>query len=269
MHFFRHCSRFLLTCLLSFTPFVSQAQACTQTVTVSASDNWPPYSFRSGEQYHGLDIEILELVLKSADLCWRYVSFPSSSRAFEEFKKGKVDIIFAASFTQERRRFSEFSVPYRDEVMQLFRHESNPLSPQRALTPTLSFLSKSIVAVNRGSVYGEAFSRVVQQCPDCVVDINLATERFDLLVKKRVDYAVEDLFTGIYLINRVPYKAHIRASRLTVHKNPVHYMIRPGLLSEKRLQQFNLAIIRNQAAIDALIDQHFQRLLSGAEQVKQ
>ncbi|QPB85905.1 transporter substrate-binding domain-containing protein [Pseudoalteromonas rubra] len=260
---------FIFVSLLCLSAFSTAAQTCAQTVTVSASDNWPPYSYRVDEQYHGLDIEILELVLKSANLCWRYVSFPSSSRTFEEFKKGKVDVIFAASFTQERRRFSEFSLPYRDEVMQLFRHVDNPLSPQSAFAPTLSFLTKSIVAVNRGSVYGDAFSRIVQQCPDCVVDINLATERFDLLVKKRVDYAVEDLFTGIYLINRDPYKAHVRASRLTVHKNPAHYMIRPGLFSEQQLQQFNLAIVRNQAAIDGLIDLHFQRLLSGSVQTKQ
>nr|WP_275442851.1 transporter substrate-binding domain-containing protein [Pseudoalteromonas sp. OOF1S-7] len=258
-----------MLCVSKSSSASTAAQTCVQTVTVSASDNWPPYSYRVGDQYHGLDIEILELVLKNADLCWRYVSFPSSSRTFEEFKKGKVDVIFAASFTQERRRFSEFSVPYRDEVMQLFSHADNPLSPQNALTPTLSFLSKSIVAVNRGSVYGEAFSRISQQCPDCVVDINLATERFDLLVKKRVDYAVEDLFTGIYLINRDPYKSRVRVSRLTVHKNPAHYMIRPGLFSEKRLQQFNLAIIRNQPAIDALIDLHFQRLLLVSSQAKQ
>ncbi|MCO7187451.1 MULTISPECIES: transporter substrate-binding domain-containing protein [unclassified Pseudoalteromonas] len=268
MRFFRYCMSFLLISVVCLAPYLALAQSCDQTVTVSASDNWPPYSYRVGEQYRGLDIEILELVLKHANLCWRYVSFPSSSRAFEEFKKGKVDVIFAASFTQERRKFSEFSVPYRDEVMQLFRHADNPLSPQHAFAPTLHFLTKSLVAVNRGSVYGEAFSRVAQQCPDCVVDINLATERFNLLVRKRVDYAVEDLFTGIYLINREPYKAHVRASRLTVHKNPAHYMIRPGLFSEKRLQQFNLAIERNRAAIDELIDLHFQRLLSGSAQAK-
>ncbi|KNC68891.1 hypothetical protein AC626_01815 [Pseudoalteromonas rubra] len=80
---------FIFVSLLCFSTFNAAAQTCGQTVTVSASDNWPPYSYRVGEQYHGLDIEILELVLKSANLCWRYVSFPSSSRTFEEFKKVK------------------------------------------------------------------------------------------------------------------------------------------------------------------------------------
>ena len=99
--------------------------ACTKTVTISASINWPPISYLKNNTFHGLDIDILNHVLPKAGLCWNYVHYPSSSRSLKELKKGNVDILFAASITKEREKYAVYSAPYRDEVMQLFAHTKN------------------------------------------------------------------------------------------------------------------------------------------------
>lgn len=47
----------VLIVMLSSTSF-----ACEQTFRVSVADAWPPFSFKMGNDYQGIDIEIVEAV---------------------------------------------------------------------------------------------------------------------------------------------------------------------------------------------------------------
>lgn len=128
------------------------------------------------------------------------MTFPSSSRAFSEFKKDHVDLTCAASYAFNRRGFAECSRTYRTEIMQVFSHISQPplqKSPNGRLPLALN---NAIVAINRGSVYGPAFSHFQAQCTDCVIELSESIDRFELIKHKRVNFAVEDLLSGAYLI---------------------------------------------------------------------
>lgn len=238
--------------------------ACEQKIRISAAKDWPPYSYINNGGFSGLDIDIIEMILSDINLCWEYVSFPSSSRAFQEFKKDNIDLIFAASYTSPRRGFSEFSVAYRTEFMQLFSHQDFILADTMETGKTKvipEFLEKSITAINRGSVYGAPFSKFKAQCPDCVVEMNASIARFRLLKYKRVNFVIEDLLTGAYLIkNSKEIEGHVKATRFNVRKDPVHYMLRPGMFSESKLQAFNLAIIKNKQNIKKITDKYYQAL---------
>ena len=109
----------LLTVSFCANSFAFENQVCQQNVTISAAANWVPYSYFESGGYKGLDIDILREVLDDLDFCYEFVDFPSSSRAFEQFKKNQVDLIFAASYTPERASYAAFSEPYRDETMVL------------------------------------------------------------------------------------------------------------------------------------------------------
>ncbi|WP_235406006.1 substrate-binding periplasmic protein [Pseudoalteromonas sp. SMS1] len=224
------------------------------------SSDWPPYSSKHEGTYYGLEIQLIEMIMRDAGFCAQYVVLPSSSRTFKELQEGHVDIIPAASFTQSRRKYAEFSLPYRQEVMLLFAHKSNALpflSKQNLKGSALySNLQNNIVAVSRGSVYGKLFSVFRKNCPDCVIETNLARERFNLVLKKRVEYAVEDNLTGAFLIQKGRYGEHVKPTAISVYTNPVHYMIRPGSLTEQQLQKFNLAIIKNRDALKQIIDDY-------------
>jgi len=54
------------------------------------------------------------------------VLLPTSSRAFEELKEGRIDVIFAASKTSARADFAYFSDAYRDEVVRLYKYTESP-----------------------------------------------------------------------------------------------------------------------------------------------
>ncbi|KZN34515.1 hypothetical protein N480_21050 [Pseudoalteromonas luteoviolacea S2607] len=242
--------------------FCTSVFACDKTLKVSVSSDWPPYSSKHGNNYLGLEIQLIELVLKDAGFCWQYVVLPSSSRTFKQLQEGKVDIIPAASFTQKRRKYAEFSLPYRQEVMLLFTHTKNTLpfldDPQLRGSLLYANLRSNIVAVSRGSVYGQYFANYRNNCPDCVIETNLARERFNLVKRGRVEYAVEDNLTGAYLIQHENFAQHIKPTSVSVYENPVHYMVRPGSLTEKQLQKFNLAIIKNSDAIKQIIADYHQ-----------
>ncbi|AOT07836.1 hypothetical protein S4054249_08270 [Pseudoalteromonas luteoviolacea] len=255
-------------CFFSLILLASKASGaqinCEKTLRVSTSGNWPPYSERIGAHYVGLEVEIVELILRDAGFCWQYVELPSSSRAFKQFQESQVDLIPAASFTQSRRKYAEFSIPYRQEIMLLFTHKQNQ-QDMSSLANVTSFnllegLGKNLVAVSRGSVYGQPFADFRRTCEDCVVETNFAHERFDLINKKRVEYAVADYLTGAYLLQRSEYINKIKSTTVRIYENPIHYMLRPGMLTEKQLQRLNLSILKNSQHIKGIIDAYQKNL---------
>lgn len=233
------------------------AAACDRTLNVSVSDSWPPYSFKNGSEYEGLDIEILNLLLKHNNLCANFFVYPSSSRAFEEFKKGNVDLIPAATFSQKRRAYSEFSITYRNEVMGLFHNAKSDktkaiVTQLDKIDSPLSLLNESTVLVNRGSYYGAAFEQFSSNCKDCVVYLNQTEQRFKLLQSKRVDFVVEDALTGGYF----KYQKDVVLTPVLINKSPTYFMLRPGFFNEQELQAFNLSIINNRYEINAILKKY-------------
>jgi polar amino acid transport system substrate-binding protein len=232
---------FFLSLLLNTT-----IQACEKTFQVSAADNWPPYSYKQDEIYKGLDIDIIELILKKADFCWEYLYLSSSARAILELKKGNIDLIFAASFTAQRNEFADFSLPYREEIMQLFTHTKNTNKPQLA--------DRYTFAINRGVFYGSQFREFQAKCLQCIVGTNLATERFGLLKFRRVDFAVEDMLTGSYLIKNKELSSFIKNTNFIVHRNPIHLMLKKNLLNKQEFNKLNLAIEKSLPEINKLVN---------------
>lgn len=223
-------SALLLSVVLLYS---NAAYSCEMTLKVSVAKNWPPYSYLDKDTYKGIDIEILELALSKAKICWQYISYPSSARAFKQLKNEKIDLIFAASWSQERESFAHFSLPYRRESMVLFSHSDGVEQP-------FDFNSKSTVAINRGSYYGEKFANYINRCEDCVVEVNSTTQRFLLLQNKRIDFSVEDQLTGLYTLAYSNLFNVVKPTNHVIYNNSVHFMTvrnERGELARHRLNQ--------------------------------
>ena len=245
---FKACCIFLSCCFFA-TSVAAHQQDCEMTLVVSTALEWPPYSWEVDGQYHGIDIQILEYLFSKLNYCWQYVAYPSSTRAFREFQKGNADVIFAASLTNERRRYAVFSEPYRQEDMHLIYHIND--------SDVAPYSENSTIVVNRGSYYGEAFALFKQQCPACVIELSLAFDRLKMVDLGRIQYAVEDMHAAEYLM--ITSDIHnIAIAEQSIHKNDVHFMFRPGVLTEQELKTFNETIVVNQSVIDA-IDNDFVR----------
>lgn len=232
--------------------FSSPLWACEKTLTIHASKNWLPYSYEVNDVFKGLDIEVLELVLEKADLCWRYVSLPSTSRAIVELKKGNIDLIFAASYNDDRASLGYFTKPYRTESSVLYTHVNNDSS--MALSDSTS------VAVNRGGFYGREFADYRSKCENCVIEVSLASQRFYLLKNRRVDFVIEDSLAGQYVAENMEFSNQIKATEHVVHNNMVHYLVAKNSFSEDKLAQINQVITQSKAEINAIMDKYQHNL---------
>jgi polar amino acid transport system substrate-binding protein len=79
----------------------SEIQSCSDTLVVNAPTEWPPYSTKFNDDYVGLDIEIVKIIFKEANLCWSFAEYPSTPRVLAELERGRLDVVFAASYTPE------------------------------------------------------------------------------------------------------------------------------------------------------------------------
>lgn len=237
--------------LLFYLAAQTKVFACDKTLSISVAKDWPPFSYREQGAYKGLDIEITERILKSINYCWRYYSYPSSSRALLELKKGNIDLIFAASYSQERASYATYSKAYRYEVMQLF---SNTKYDKET-----SYTRDSLIAINRGGYYGENFADYMNNCSECIVEVNLASERINLVSMGRVDFAAEELLAGIYIINQNKLNQFVQPTNITINSNPVYYMLNPARFDAQDVKKLNKAIESNDEAINQLVETYQQR----------
>lgn len=235
--------------------FSQRVFSCAETLKISVADRWPPYSYLENGTYKGLDIDILELLLTKADLCWEYFSYPSSARAFKELKNRRIDLIFAASWNRERESFASFSLPYRNETMVVFSHIGQEKE--------FDFNSKSTVAVNRGSFYGNKFSDYRAQCDDCIVEVNLTLQRFALLQNKRVDFSIEDELTGIQALNYGNFYNITKRSNSVIHRNNVYYMLGLNEKGNMARGRINRAIKELDSDIGQIIRSYKDKLNEG------
>ena len=230
-------------------------------IKVGSNFDWPPYVHQSNNKLVGLEINILNIVVKRAGFCLEFIEMPSSSRGVAELKQGRVDLLFAASFNQERNQYAQFSQPYRNEKMMVFAQANSWLHPNIINSDDyLSHINKenSLLAVNQGSIYGDKFEQFLKRYRGGIVNTTLANQRFNMLLKDRVDYVIEDELTGNALLNQNRYSKYIINTKLVVNFDPIYYMLRPQLMTDQQLTKFNRAIVQSQSEINRQIVKYTQ-----------
>lgn len=248
--------RFAMCLVLLFS---FSASSCELLIKVGSSFNWPPYIFKSNGKLVGLEIEILDSILSKTPFCREFVEMPSSSRGFEELKKKRVDMLIGASFHPDRELFSRFSTSYRDEKMVIFAQKKTPL--HFSIIDNQEYLQQvnvknNIIAINQGSVYGDDFNTFLGRYKGSIINTTLAKQRFDLLIKDRIDYAIEDELTGIYLLTDENYSNDIINTKMVVNFDSIYYMLRLGLMSDTQLDVFNKAIKDSEPMIKKIVKKY-------------
>lgn len=238
--------KFCLLCIIAISGSLSanESPLCTDTLTVNAPVEWPPYSSKSNGGYVGLDIEIVKIIFKEANLCWSFAEYPSTPRVLAELESGRLDAVFAASYTPTRADFAKFTQAYRPEFMSLFTHINNK--------KRFSLYSMSTVVVNRGAYYGENFEVFKKRCPECLVELSSTEQRIKFLQNHRVDFAVMDELTGKAIIKKNKQANEIIPTNHLIHKNYVHFMLRNSI-DDSYIERLNTAIKKTEKKVSALV----------------
>lgn len=113
--------RLWLACLLAI-PFAHALHADQNRTLTGGWSAWPPFSYvdtRQGiQQWHGLDVEMLNAVAKEAGYTIDASAVPWDQH-LRDIESGARDIAVGASRTPQREEYAMFSAPFRFETMVL------------------------------------------------------------------------------------------------------------------------------------------------------
>ena len=243
------CTRvFLLVWVTCLGLFSAKAQACDKTINVGTNERyWPPYVVLKNNTLTGVEIDIIKTIFKDSPFCINFTLLPNSLRALEELKHGRVDLMFAASKTRERQAYAHFSLPYREEVMLLYKHAGSA-----SISSLEQLFKKGLTAgVNRGSFLGHTFKTLSDKYSKQIVLTSDADKRFALLNKKRVDFVVDDSLVAHHFANK--YTAILPVEQVApINVNNVHFMMSKKTISLEEVNTINAHIVKNKAALKAL-----------------
>ncbi|WP_158678200.1 substrate-binding periplasmic protein [Pseudoalteromonas sp. T1lg23B] len=244
---------YLFIVFLLLLPPITQAQQCRQTVKLGLVDDWPPLTYFHNGEAAGLDIEIAKKVFNRINVCLTYVKLPSSARALEQMESGQIDVAVMVSYTPHRAKYGYFSIPYRQEKMRLFS-----LAPPRPLGSLAQLLDEAnSVGLSIGSFYGEELAALARnpKYQQQLVGISSASRRSDMLVRKRVDFIIDDLITGLY-ITKIKGHSQIKPWPYVVHDNEVHILLRRTPENKALMNEINQAIAKLQSEINKLVSDY-------------
>lgn len=126
-----------------------------------ASESWPPYIYSDEEgALAGADVELAQAIIREAGCTLEVVPELPSLRREILFRQGKLDLMLAASRTEERRRYARFSSPYRQERVGLFA--ATDKLQQFAKIDSFDTIARQHIALlaPRAGWYGPDYARV-------------------------------------------------------------------------------------------------------------
>jgi polar amino acid transport system substrate-binding protein len=259
MYYLRDRSKsWLLACLVALS-FPNALHADEHQTLTGGWSAWPPFSYvdsvRGIQQWHGLDVEMLNAVAMEAGYRIDAEAVPWDQH-LRDIETGARDIAVGASRTPQREEYAMFSVPFRFETMVLVvpRGKSGSLP---AGTPEELIAKIKETGFRLGAGEGTTYaSKAVQdflsdpENRDQIVRVRptppanvLEHDLLEALLAGRIDGYVSDRITAGHVI-----LAHGAMSKVEAHpvqvRGPLHLMFSKATVAPGVVEDFNRAIER-------------------------
>jgi len=111
--------------------------ACPSPLRMAYNNDWLPYVQLVDDIVTGTDIELIRTLAVRLGSSLQLIKM-SEQRALQQLQQGELDLIFAASYTEERAAYAYFSLPYRQENITAVLNE-DLLTQQPELTSKADF----------------------------------------------------------------------------------------------------------------------------------
>ncbi|KAA1153409.1 transporter substrate-binding domain-containing protein [Pseudoalteromonas sp. FUC4] len=239
----------VLLCLLSSTSL--SVFACERTLTVASHDAfWPPYVMGMNGQLQGSEVDALNIIFKDSPFCFEVKMLPNSKRAFTEIRHGRIDLGWAASYTDKRAQFVHYTNSYRTEVMRLYQNKNNT---HKVKSLADIFNQGLTIGANFGSYYGAEFEQYKSTHKSQIEYTSATSKRFEMLNKQRIDFAIEDELVGTYFSKR-GISLVAMPNFNAINKDDIHLMLSKKTVSVDDVKVINQLILQNRAALKALFE---------------
>lgn len=222
------------------------AATCPAEFRMPYNTSWLPYVQVAGKQVSGTDIALIRAVIAQIGSQLKLEPLPES-RALQYLAAGQVDLLFAASYTEERAQYAWFTVGYRQEKTVLVVHPE-VLRKYPDISTEAGFVAqasrKLVGAFNPKGFYGDVFEQLKQQ--PLVQQRTLAifdpTQRLDLVLSQRADYTVVDQTAHRTFLKLEPHYQVLQELPFTLHQAEVRLMLSKATVSDSCLTQLDQAI---------------------------
>jgi polar amino acid transport system substrate-binding protein len=234
-------------------PPAAPAPACTLTM---GWDPWEPYHFEDVDgKLRGLEIELVEAIANGAGCTMRYER-GQWNQLLAKLDRGEIDVLSAATPTEERRAYALFSEPYRSESFRLFVRagEAERFSGQdlpgligagMRIGTTLGYVyTPEISALRDGDATAGAF-----------VDHPEAELAFLALIENRVDGVLEDPYVAAAILRRRGWQDLVVQHPLDLGENQVSFMFSKASVKPEVVQRFDqsLAALKQSGQLEAIV----------------
>lgn len=225
--------------------FAGLAQ-CPAQIRLPYNSSWLPYIVVTGEKVSGTDIELIRHIMQDIGSELQLVPRPES-RALTELASGKVDLLFGASYTEERAVYAWFSEPYRHEVNVVLVHPQ-VLARFPELTSKTAFLDlaqrKLVGTFNPKGFYGLEFEQLkqlaaVQQRSVPIFD---AEQRLALVLSQRADYTLSDQTSILTRFAEQPVYQQLVLLPFELARAKIHLMMSKKTLDADCVKRINQSL---------------------------
>lgn len=206
----------------------------------SAWSDFPPYSFKKGQNPVGVDIDISSSIVNATG---NVISFEEMSwaKSLEKLEVGEIDILTGATFTENRAKFSFFSAPYRFEANSLVL-KRYPRVTINFRTPTgfVSELQKTNFKL--GTVEGYVYSEPV--VADYVKRASLKKRSSSSeLVQDMLNGAIDGFITDSNEARKIVGMFGDKLAEVpTGMKTPIRFMLSKKTMTKSDLDSINQSI---------------------------
>jgi polar amino acid transport system substrate-binding protein len=179
---------FLYACLFLLSVNSARLMAeCNKELVNGWGGKWEPFLMGTYDKPSGLDIEILDAVMKASGCTWRNTELEIPwKRHLSWIRLGELDLATGASWTDERAEYAYFTKSYRSENVALFVRKSDLKKYEQYSLLELADVLAGI-GVEFGNTYGSKMGELLAKMGVKVQRVNSNKQNIPKLLGKRID----------------------------------------------------------------------------------
>lgn len=234
----------LFSLIMAVSASVSASAGCDKKTLIHGwGGDWVPFVLGTPDKPSGLDMEILDAIIKKAGCQWRNTPHAVPwARHLKQIESGELDLATAASWTEERARYAYFTHAYRSEFVALYVLKKHYDAYSALSLSQLSKVRFRLGAV-RGEVYGEKMGKFVAELGSKVYHVESNEQNIQKMKLDRIDGYIGHVPHDSIFLNKHGLSDDIVLLPISVQPTgDIHIMMSKKSTSENDLKALNEAI---------------------------
>lgn len=227
-------------------------------------DPWEPYQYEDADgSVRGMDVDIVRDLAKGAG-CGVTFTRGNWKDLLGGVKAGTVDILMAATPTDDRQAYAAFSPSYRRETFVVLTRVADASSLGAMDLPALVKAGKRI-GLTDGYYYGDAVTSIVQAdtTRSAFVLAPVVELNYNRLVAGEIDALIDDPNVAAAVLRRKGLTEKVVRNTTDINSGDVSFMFSRKSVPEATVWKFNSALVARRG--DGTLDRLMARYQGGLQ----